>query len=239
MNDHPSSESTDRNTIRLADTKDTSHTLFSEQFGVTYHSIHGAVTESEHVFIRAGLGHYIHSHPGLHQLSVFEMGFGSGLNALLTYLFGLSEKLPIAYCGVEQYPLSMETVGQLNYPQILGLSPGQVSVFHRMHAENTFSLTTPCRFSFQKMICSIADCTPDQKFDVVFYDAFAPDAQPELWTDSIFSRLFGQMSAGGILVTYCAKGDVRRAMLSAGFSVERIPGPPGKREMIRATKLPV
>lgn len=198
-------------------TADGSHTIAIPDMNVTYHSTHGAIRESMHVFIQAGLQAL-----QLPAVRIFEMGFGTGLNALLTMQHA---DIPVYYYAVEQYPLTAEEVEGLSYGNELHAYPWDEDVEINE------------RFTLHKAHVSLLSVQPEQEFDLIYYDAFAPGAQPELWTREVFEKLYGMLAAGGILVTYCSKGDVRRAMLAAGFKVEKLAGPPGKREMLRAKKV--
>ena len=216
----------------LEATADGSHTISIPEMQVTYHSKHGAVQESMHVFIEAGLRYKMQSSSGV--LTILEMGFGTGLNALLSLL--AAEGREIWYESLEAYPVSLEMALQLNYAALLK-QHGTVEFFNAMHlaAWNEWVNITP-EFHLCKRETALEAFHPTGNYDIVYFDAFAPTAQPALWTESVFKKLFDNMNPGGILVTYCSKGIVRRAMQAAGFSIEKIQGPPGKREMVRATK---
>lgn len=215
-------------------TRDGSSSVSVPEMNVTYHSIHGAITESLHVFIEAGLKK---ATPAAETLSIFEMGFGTGLNALLTLLEADLSKRPIHYTTIELFPLTNEEINELNYCQQLNHPHHQV-LFEKIHEDKWGEeiIVTPF-FTLCKIKCSLPDYSTGQLFDLIYFDAFAPNSQPGLWTKQVFEKLYAMMAPGGILVTYCSKGDVRRAMLEAGFNVEKIPGPPRKREMLRAIKV--
>jgi tRNA U34 5-methylaminomethyl-2-thiouridine-forming methyltransferase MnmC len=217
-------------------TKDGSHSVAIPEWEVSYHSIHGAIRESLHVFIEAGLNYWLEKHAAARRCVVFEMGLGTGLNALLTLLEAERLQRQIIYETVEAYPLETAIVQQLNYCEALQ-QPYWQPVFESLHTSgwNKQHLITSF-FSFKKVNALLTEFSADEPVDVIFYDAFAPNAQPELWTENVFKQLLHMLAPDGILVTYCSKGDVRRAMQAAGFQVEKIPGPPGKREMIRATR---
>lgn len=216
--------------IELKITEDGSSTLFVPELNEHYHSTHGAIQESNHVFIEAGLNQIKKD-----SIRIFEMGLGTGLNCLLTLIS--TEKKYIEYLGIETNPLPTATIECLNYPAILKLTDEQSEQFRSIH-QSEWDAEIPLRsnFVFKKKLIDIAECKPTQKFDLIYFDAFAPDVQPMLWTESIFKNMFEMLDIDGVLVTYCAKGSVRRIMKASGFTVERIPGPPGKREMLRATK---
>lgn len=218
-------------------TKDGSHTISIPEMDVTYHSIHGAIQESMHVFIEAGLHPIwlLKSDP-MGELRIFEMGFGTGLNALLTLMEAEERKQPVYYYSVELFPLNNEEIKQLNYCTELNRADLQ-PLFERLHHcewEQDIRITDHC--TVYKTNTDLANLSTHQRFNLIYYDAFAPGAQPELWTTAVFEKLYNLLLPGGILVTYCSKSDVQRAMKAAGFVIEKIPGPPGKREMIRAIK---
>jgi tRNA U34 5-methylaminomethyl-2-thiouridine-forming methyltransferase MnmC len=213
-------------------TKDGSHTVAIPEMDVTYHSLHGAIQESMHVFINAGL-RSIQSSGSIH---ILEMGFGTGLNALLTFMETEKKPLPIHYSAIELFPLEQQQVQSLNYYVKLNRIDLQ-PIFEQLHTtewEKEISISP--YFTFLKLKINLINFSPSSLFNLIYFDAFAPAAQPELWTKESFERLYKMLHPGGILVTYCSKGDVRRAMQAAGFLVEKIPGPPGKREMVRAKK---
>lgn len=215
-------------------TQDGSHSVVAHRFGVSYHSKYGAVMESNHVFIGAGILRLLQ--PGGH-LSVLEAGFGTGLNAFMTFLEGEKSQTAITYEAIEAYPLEPEFAFELNFPKILQ-AEGQKEVFYDMHRlpwGQPFVLSP--RFKFRKILERFEQYRPESTFDVVFFDAFAPAAQPELWQTDVLAIYYHALRRGGILVTYCAKGEVKRRLRSIGFEVETLPGPPGKREMVRAVKV--
>lgn len=215
-------------------TKDGSHTIAVPEMNVTYHSHHGAIRESIHVFIKAGLLPLVNlQHP---TIKILEMGFGTGLNALLTLAEAERLQQPVHYSAIELFPLQPEEVVSLNYCEQLNRKDLQ-PVFEQFHVcdwEKDVSITPP--FTLKKIRTDLINLSMDQPVNLIYFDAFAPAAQPELWTREVFEKLFSIMLPGGVLVTYCSKGDVRRAMQAAGLIVEKIPGPPGKREMVRAAK---
>lgn len=215
-------------------TKDGSHTIAIPSMNVTYHSMHGAIQESLHVFIEAGLKS-MSPHSRL-EARIFEMGFGTGLNALLTLAEADNMPWPVHYTAVELFPLEQGELQSLNYCEQLN-RPELQPVFEDLHAAGWEKETQiKQNFTLLKLRSSLLNLPALPPFDLVYFDAFAPAAQPELWTPEVFRILYDLLLPGGILVTYCSKGDVRRAMQSAGFQVEKIPGPPGKREMVRARR---
>jgi tRNA U34 5-methylaminomethyl-2-thiouridine-forming methyltransferase MnmC len=219
---------------QLITTSDGSHTLFVPELGEHYHSVHGAVQESMHVFIKQGLEAVAVADGPLY---IFEMGLGTGLNLLLSALQPFER--PVHYVSVEAYPVSAEEAASLNYGNLFVDHPEAAALFQTIHSLpwNEPEELKP-NFTIHKIHAKLAEVEWPTlpHFYLVYFDAFAPDAQPGLWTEEVFKILYSQMAEGGILVTYCAKGSVRRALRSAGFSIEKLPGPPGKREMTRAVK---
>jgi tRNA U34 5-methylaminomethyl-2-thiouridine-forming methyltransferase MnmC len=214
-------------------TADGSNSISIPEMNVTYHSIHGAIQESEHVFINAGFN-YLISKSSDQPISLLEMGLGTGLNALLTLIETEKHPQTVQYTAVELHPLTIDESRSLNYCEQLNRTDLQ-TLFEKIHScewNNTINLTP--HFTFHKINKDLIGLSASQLFNLIYYDAFAPAAQPELWTQPVFEKLYSMMATNGILVTYCSKGDVRRAMQAAGFIVEKIQGPPGKREMVRA-----
>jgi len=216
-------------------TGDGSHSISVPELNVAYHSVHGAIQESMHVFIKGGLiDSEIFKYIGVH--NVLEVGFGTGLNALLTLLEADKHKNRIYYTAIEPYPLDKTTIDQLNYCEQLNQQSYQ-PLFKKMHEcdwEEMFEITQ--YFRLTKLKRDLADHSEEDFYSIIYFDAFAPNAQPELWTKEIFKNIYKMLIPGGILVTYCSKGDVRRNMIAAGFTVEKLPGPLRKREMLRARK---
>jgi tRNA U34 5-methylaminomethyl-2-thiouridine-forming methyltransferase MnmC len=215
-------------------TGDGSHSISVPELNVAYHSIHGAIQESLHVFIEAGFRHQVRQLPGK-QITILEVGFGTGLNALLTAIAAEKMERSIYYVALEPNPLNKEEFYSLNYCELLGRKDLQED-FLRMHeCEWNKSIPLTEELLMHKSDSLLQTFEGRTKFDLIYFDAFAPNAQPELWTKEVFDKMYSILQPGGILVTYCSKGDVRRNMIAAGFEVEKLPGPPGKREMIRAT----
>lgn len=216
-------------------TGDGSHSISVPGLKVAYHSIHGAIQESVHVFINAGMKFLLTQLPDF-PLAIFEMGFGSGLNALLTLMEAEKSGTKIYYEAAELYPLHEPEVKSLNYCRFLNRTDMQ-TVFEYMHRcewDKEISITE--NFSLKKIKSALSSHLTIQQFNLVYFDAFAPNAQPELWTNEVFHKMYSMLVPGGVLVTYCSKGDVRRAMIAAGFTVEKLAGPMRKREMIRAKR---
>ncbi|MDR3338490.1 MAG: tRNA (5-methylaminomethyl-2-thiouridine)(34)-methyltransferase MnmD [Candidatus Symbiothrix sp.] len=213
--------------VIIESTADGSSTLFVPELDEHYHSINGAMQESRHVYIEAGFNQCMK--PEIH---VLEFGFGTGLNALLTALEAEKRKVKVFYTGLEKFPLPQEIVEKLNYP---GTDRDLYPTIHQ--SEWAFPVQLTPFFNLCKIQTDFSDFDFPEFYDVVYYDAFAPDKQPEVWSQELFDKVFSSMNPGGMLTTYCAKGSVRRMMLQAGFCVERLPGPPGKREMLRVKTL--
>lgn len=222
---------------KLVVTGDGSSSIFLPQFNEHYHSHHGAVQESKHVFMEMGF----RAVPYRDLLSVLEIGFGTGLNAYLVMneVFWDPIAPEVHYTALEAFPVEPALVAQLDYwkyGSYFEEEEGKKS-FLAMHNAEWMSPSEICpNFTLEKLQVQVQDFVPSRKYDLIFFDAFAPRVQPELWTKEIFAKMYALLNEGGILVTYCSKGDVRRNMIAAGFTVEKVPGPPGKREMLRATK---
>ena len=211
-------------------TNDGSTTIHLPEWNESYHSKHGAIQEAYHVFIKNGFALF-----GENPLAILEIGFGTGLNSFITYLESKKNNQIIYYVGVEAYPLELEEAMMMNYSNQINVN--ESIVFKQMHEckweqknilSDNFVLTKRKQF-FQ-------DIQDEAAFDLIYFDAFGFRVQPELWSEEIFARMFKALKLNGILVTYACRSSIKNAMLSAGFSVEKLPGAPGKREMLRATK---
>jgi len=216
---------------KLILTSDGSHTILLPELNVTYHSIHGALQESKHVFIEAGLKSLNPARKTI--VNIFEMGFGTGLNTLLTMIEAENLTRAIHYEAIEQFPLGNTEIGSLNYCKQLDREDLQPAFEQLHHCECEKQIELTSRFTFKKLQANLLNFGTPETFELIYFDAFAPNVQPELWTKEIFDKMFEMLEPGGILVTYCSKSDVRRAMQAAGFTVEKLPGPKGKREIIR------
>ncbi|MFP4846592.1 tRNA (5-methylaminomethyl-2-thiouridine)(34)-methyltransferase MnmD [Winogradskyella sp. PE311] len=223
---------------KIITTADGSKTIQIEDWDEQYHSIHGAIQEANHVYLKHGLLFFVESvNTVKHEaISILEIGFGTGLNAFLTLINGEDLNQPINYVGVEAYPVSKEEIQELNYVE-------QISEKHRTE----FNKLHHCSWEFQHQITPsfllekqqkfFKDINLENEFDIIYFDAFGARVQPNLWTENIFLIMYKALRYNGVLVTYSAKGSVRRAMQAVGFTVERLSGPPGKREMLRARKV--
>lgn len=216
---------------RIITTSDGSKTIHLEDWNEQYHSKHGAVQEAYHVFIAHGLKCFSDQ-----KVNLLEIGFGTGLNALITLMEAGNYGLSINYTGVEAYPVSEEELQALNYIEILNAEKYQ-DLFLKMHS-TAWEIPTVItdKFEITKNKRHFKDIRAEGLFNLIYFDAFGARVQPELWTVPIFKNMYAALDWNGILVTYSAKGSVRRAMQEVGFDVERLPGPPGKREMLRAVK---
>ncbi|MFO8234201.1 MAG: tRNA (5-methylaminomethyl-2-thiouridine)(34)-methyltransferase MnmD [Bacteroidales bacterium] len=216
---------------KIITTEDGSHTLYQPELKEYYHSVHGAIQESKHVFIDNGL-HYTHIDP----VNILEIGFGTGLNAILTCLDALQNQRLTDYTAIEKYPLDSEVIDQLNYTNFFDSQGAELfNTIHRAKWGTPKMITS--LFSITKYRADFTGVDISGTYDIVFFDAFAPEKQPDMWSMENFSRLFLALNDKGVLVTYSAKGLVKRRLEEVGFRVVKLPGPPGKREMIRAEKL--
>lgn len=215
--------------FKLIITEDGSHTLYNSEQQEGYHSIHGALTESNHIFIKNGLETL--ERPSI---KILEMGFGTGLNAYLSCLYATQRNLPIYYTALEKYPLPFDVFSKLNYPDLLKEDKALFLKLHTTSFHNDHSIND--QFRLIKVQTDLLNYQTDQNFDLVYFDAFNPDLQPELWTNDVFKKLYNCMSNHSILITYSAKGRVKRALKQAGFQIIPLNGPPGKREITKAIK---
>ena len=221
--------------IELIETKDGSHSLLVPELNETYHSTHGAVTESQYVFIEKGLNYILEKKPK--KINILEVGFGTGLNALLTCLESTQFGIGVHYTTLETYPLPEEITDKLNFSQYID-HPKASEFLREIHAASWGSSSAVAEhFILQKENQSIQEFSKEAgTYNLVYFDAFAPSRQPEMWDISIFQKLNLLLADNGVLVTYCAQGQFKRDLKSCGFEVEKLPGPPGKAEMTRAVK---
>ena len=213
-------------------TADGSSSIFIPELDESYHSMHGAIQEANHVFIGNGLAHVANE-----KVRVFELGFGTGLNALLSLDYGLKNSMEIQYDAIEAHPVDNKIIEQLNYTDLI--EGDYVSQFDRIHnsewGENNRIMN---HFNLRKFYCRIQDHKfAKERYDIIYFDAFGPKAQPDMWLPEVLNKMYEALTNGGTLLTYCAQGQFRRNLKSIGFKVEILKGPPGKREMTRAIRL--
>jgi tRNA U34 5-methylaminomethyl-2-thiouridine-forming methyltransferase MnmC len=220
--------------VKLVVTADGSHSLYVEHLDEHYHSVHGAVNEALHVFIKNGLEF---ASQKAKSIKIFEMGFGTGLNALATKQFDHKNNLSIEYTTIELHPLTWKDCQALNYLEELEATE-LTSFFQSIHqVEWNKKIVIDEHFSLHKIHAKLEEAVLNDAFDLIYFDAFGPRAQSDMWTKEIFQKLYDATANNGVFVTYCAKGQVRRDLESVGYTMERLQGPPGKREMLRGTKL--
>ena len=213
---------------KMITTEDGSHSVFSSEFNCSYHSVNGAVSESMHIFIENGL-EYFYSRYKNKTVSILEFGFGTGLNALLAWQWSERKGVNVHYYAIEAYPLLSEEFVLLNYPEIFNIESEK---FFKLHNNNIFH---DGYFQLEKFIGKFEDFPARQKYDIIFFDPFGPDEQPHLWEQPFLDVLPELIVPKGILVTYSVKGSFRRALKNLGFDIEKLPGPPGKRHVLRST----
>tara|TARA_Y100000991_G_scaffold207077_1_gene184763 strand:+ start:569 stop:1240 length:672 start_codon:yes stop_codon:yes gene_type:complete len=220
--------------LNLKQTADGSSTLYNQMLDEHYHSIHGALNESIHVFIRMGFLNFVESFKSAKDINILEIGFGTGLNCILTFIENIKLNISLNYTALEPFPLEMEIIDNLDF----NLASRHLDAFKLIHQsfwEKPVEINK--QFSLEKSRLELKDFNDNKFYDIIYFDAFAPSKQPELWKVDVFTKLFNLTSYNGVLVTYCAKGQVRRDLEKVGYFVERLEGPPGKREMLRATKV--
>lgn len=214
--------------LEIITTSDGSHTLRNTALNETYHSVHGAVQESMHVFISNGLNFFQRTNPR-NAVSVFEVGFGTGLNALLTLQYAAAKSIHVHYTTIEAFPLAADVLEKLNH----GADDRKdFDAIHRASWGEAISVTP--QFELLKLKTSMHDLSLEEAFDVIYFDAFAPSVQPDMWTITALGRVTSLLNVGGVFVTYSAKGQLKRDLRALGLEVATLPGPPGKNEMVRA-----
>jgi tRNA U34 5-methylaminomethyl-2-thiouridine-forming methyltransferase MnmC len=214
-------------------TKDGSHSLLHTEMNETYHSVHGAIQESRYVFIEKGLEYWLTLNQN-RDVNVLEIGFGTALNTLLALQKGRELQVRINYASIEAFPLSRELWTRLNYSDALG-DAELFELLHDVSWDAEHEITSA--FLLKKYYTTLQDVALlPAAFDVIFYDAFAPAKQPEMWTPEMLEKVTTSLKPGGVFVTYCAKGQLKRDLKILGLGVETLPGPPGKKEMVRAVK---
>ena len=223
--------------VKIITTEDGSHSLYHEGLQETYHSFHGAYRESLHVFMIYGLDSWLARNPGKYPIRIFEVGFGTGLNAWLTLVWAEQNKVPVLYHTIEPFPLSKDIYSQLNYIEHDHGIWHYHKYFEALH-QAPWNEGGPVSdyFNMKKDQATLEEAQL-YPMDVVFFDAFAPSKQPELWAKPMLAKITESMRPGGVFTTYCAKGQVKRDLKDLGLEVETLPGPPGKKEMTRAWQI--
>ena len=243
----------------LITTADGSHSLYVKDLDEHYHSIHGAIQEAVHVFINTGLK-YLHD-KNYQEINILEIGFGTGLNALLTCIESEKLKVKINYTALEAFPLEDKLLNELNYVELISAANNEIppfdvsastqyaqgdvwdggheikNIFQQLHTcdwENEISVSE--YFTLHKIKNTLQEVQLENSFDLIYFDAFGPRVQPEMWTKDLFSKIYSATKQNGCIVTYCAKGEVKRTLKKVGYTVETLPGPPRKREMVRGLK---
>lgn len=218
--------------LKIVETKDGLHSLYVPELDEHYHSTHGALQEARHVFIEAGLVHVANEKK---DISILEIGFGTGLNAYLTLLKAKEQGLSVTYHGLELYPVPADVASQLNYTATIGEN-ANAEEFLRLHSGNWSETVQIGQFTLLRINDSVFSFEAPIQYDLIYFDAFGFRAQEEMWGQEVFDKMAAVLKPGSILVTYSSKGEVRRRMQSAGLTVTKLAGPMGKREMVRATK---
>ncbi len=217
--------------FKIINTSDKSDTIFNSKYNESYHSTYGARSESTHVFIETGLNYC-----QLKSIKIFEVGFGTGLNTILTYIESIKRNLKVEYTAIELFPVDLEIINQLNYTEFLSVD--QKDVYSKLHTcKWNENVKISESFTFQKTNSNFNNYIFSNKYDIIYFDAFAPDKQPEMWSTKNFAKIYEALNKQGILTTYSSKGIVKNNLRSAGFKVSRLPGPIGKRHILRAEKL--
>lgn len=219
---------------KIITTADGSKTIHFPDWNESYHSKHGAIQEAMHVYILAGLDYRIKRHNDK-ALSILEIGFGSGLNAFLSSIYAKQNRLKLNYHTIEKYPLSHQIIDKVNYAEILNVNILEFTKLHDVEWEESIEIDE--FFRLKKIQTDLLSFESQDCYDVIFFDAFGPRVQTELWENPVLQKCFDMMAKNAVWLTYSCKGSVRRDLLNIGFEVEKIPGPPGKREMLRATKI--
>ena len=214
---------------KLIITNDGSHSIFNNKVNESYHSIHGAIVEAEHVFIKNGM-----LATKKKKINILEIGFGTGLNALLTTHKSKQKKIFVNYHAIEPYPIEKNQYSQLNFCDLIGIDTSILIKLHKSQWEKEQKIHDFFKLTKHKIL--LEKYIPKKKFDIIYFDAFSPIKQPELWEENIFKKVHDLLHSDGFLVTYCAKGSVKRIMQKAGFKIIVLDGPPGKRQMTRGNK---
>lgn len=223
--------------IQIIETRDGSSSLLIPEMNETYHSTHGAITESEYVFLKMGLDHFRETNPGQKEIRILEIGFGTGLNAWLTALHVEGKDVKVKFSSIEKFPLDAALIDQLNYKdkKESALAKNIFSKLHEVEWEKDCSISA--QFDLTKNKTDILDFNPNpESFDLIYFDAFAPSKQPEMWSLKVLKKMYDLLKSNGVFVTYCAQGQFKRDLKAVGFVTEELDGPPGKKEMTRGTK---
>jgi tRNA U34 5-methylaminomethyl-2-thiouridine-forming methyltransferase MnmC len=222
------------NQLQIVQTADGSNTIFNPQVGENYHSRHGALQESRHVFVNAGLQYFL-DNTQAKEVSILEVGFGTGLNFLLSADFCTEQQIKLNYTGIEAYPLSNELIGNTGYDQYTTPTIWQVLLtnYQAVLLKST-TLNPYCQLQIAN--CKLNDFGSDIKYDVIYFDAFAAIHQPEMWDETAISHTIKFLKSGGVFVTYAITGNLKRMLKGLGLQIQKIPGAPGKREMLRACR---
>jgi len=219
---------------KIITTSDGSKTIHFPEWNESYHSKHGALQEAKHVYIQSGLEHRVNSNLPK-SIKILEIGFGTGLNAMLSILFAGQNDIKIYYYTIEKYPLENSVLNDLNYAELFSSKSTTFKKLHQTEWEKEVEIQP--NFILKKVKTDLKNFQPEPVFDLIYFDAFGPRVQPELWEKTILQNMYNALRPNGVWVTYSCKGSVRRDLIDIGFNVEKIPGPPGKREMLRAVKL--
>ncbi len=221
--------------LEIVKTADGSNTIFNAEVGEHYHSTHGAVQESRHVFIHSGLAYFLENNPAANSVSILEVGFGTGLNFLLNAEYCAAKNISLDYIGIEAYPLSPEMISATGYDQYLSAETW-ANFLEKYEAalKSPINLNPICKLQIAD--CKLMDFRSDRQFDLIYFDAFASARQPEMWEAATISRTIQFLKPGGVFVTYAITGNLKRALKALNCKVEKAPGAPGKREMLRAVK---
>jgi tRNA U34 5-methylaminomethyl-2-thiouridine-forming methyltransferase MnmC len=221
--------------LELVKTADGSNTIYNPQVGENYHSINGALQESRHVFLNAGLQYFLDNNP-VKQVSVLEVGFGTGLNFLLSADFCADNKIELNYTGIEAYPLSDELVSSTGYNKYVNAETWE-SLLNNYQSALTIPTELGPYCKLQIANSQLMDFQSKEKFDVIYFDAFAAGHQPEMWNEEAISHTVGFLKTGGVFVTYAITGNLKRMLKALGLQIQKIPGAAGKREMLRSVKI--
>ena len=222
--------------LEIVKTADGSNTIFNAEVGEHYHSTHGALQESQHVFIRSGLAYFLTNHPAVKAISILEIGFGTGLNFLLSTDYCTDKNIALDYVGIEAYPLSPEMIMATGYGQYLSAETWEI---FKENYEQALHATTEFNHNCQLQIanCKLMNFQSERQFDLIYFDAFASAFQPEMWDEAAIEHTVQFLKPGGVFVTYAITGNLKRALKALGCKVEKAPGALGKREMLRAVKM--